>query len=117
LRPYCGRHLHGDTAAVSPKVDSMYSDRDTKILSSIKKQEARLGSNEILADLDTGLLLYIIYIQGVPFKSGPLARRNQERILFRLVFGILNAHSYRRCSKLYPFESIHFCERVIKFLS
>jgi len=38
-------------------------------------------------------------IQYVPFKTDPLAQRNQKRILFLLVFGRLNAHSCRRCVK------------------
>jgi hypothetical protein len=33
------------------------------------------------------------HVQGVPFKIGLFARRNQERILFDLVFGSLNGAS------------------------
>jgi hypothetical protein len=52
--------------------------------------------------------------QNVRLKTGPLARRNQESILFRLVFGRINERSYRRCWKLDPCGSIHICARVIK---
>jgi hypothetical protein len=55
--------------------------------------------------------------QSVPLKTVQLALRNQERILFRLVFVDLSAHSYRRCWKWDPYESIHFCTRVIKIPS
>jgi hypothetical protein len=37
---------------------------------------------------------YLKLIQRVPRKTGPAARRNQERILFLLVSGTLNAHSF-----------------------
>jgi peptidoglycan/LPS O-acetylase OafA/YrhL len=53
----------------------------------------------------------------VPLSIGLLAWREQERILFRLVFGTLNAHSYRRRWKWDPCESIHSCARVIKIIS
>ena len=45
-------------------------------------------------------------IQTVPHKTGPVGRRLQERILFlfRLVFGLLNGHSYWRCWKWEPCE-------------
>jgi hypothetical protein len=37
---------------------------------------------------------YSQLIQRVPRKTGPVARRNKERILFLLVSGKLNAHSF-----------------------
>jgi hypothetical protein len=57
------------------------------------------------------LHLFISIIQGVPLKTGTLARRNQERILPRLVFGRLNGHfswKWDRC------VSIHLCARYQK---
>jgi hypothetical protein len=59
-------------------------------------------------------LILIYVIQSVSLKIGPLAWGNQEIALFRLVFGRPNAHSYKRCWKWDPCESIHFCVRVIK---
>jgi len=52
-------------------------------------------------------------VQSVPLKSDLLAWLIQERILFWLVFGRLNAHFYRRCWKWDPCESLHFCAHVI----
>ena len=40
-----------------PKLGSVYSDQNTKLVSPIKGQEAKLESDDILADLDAGLLL------------------------------------------------------------
>jgi hypothetical protein len=57
---------------------------------------------------------YSAYIQRLLHKTSSFARRNQERILLRLVFGRLNAHSYRRCWKGDRCEPIHFCAHVIK---
>lgn len=54
------------------------------------------------------------HIQSVPHKTGSLSRQNHERILFRLVFGQLNAHCCRRWWKWDPCESINFCVPVIK---
>jgi hypothetical protein len=44
------------------------------------------------ADLFRYSFQYNINIQSVTLKTGPLAWRDQERVLFRLVFGRLNAH-------------------------
>lgn len=51
----------------------------------------------------------IVLLQVVPLKTGLLVWRKQERILFHLVSDSLNAHSFRRCWKWDPCESIHFC--------
>ena len=37
---------------------------------------------------------YLKLIQRVPHKTGPVARRNQERVLFLLVSGKLNTHPF-----------------------
>jgi hypothetical protein len=57
----------------------------------------------------------LLYLTRCSSKNKSACRRNQERILFRLVFGTLNAHSYTRCSNSQPCESVHFCARVIVF--
>lgn len=51
------------------------------------------------------------YIQNVALNTGPLERRQQTRILFRLVFGSINVHS-KRCWKYDSCGWTDFCVRV-----
>jgi hypothetical protein len=48
--------------------------------------------------------IYATFIQDIPFKTGLAVERNQTMVLSLLVFGRLDAHSYRMCWKL------DFCE-------
>ena len=52
------------------------------------------------------------YIQNVALNTGPLGRRQQTRILLRLVFGSINVH-LKRCWKWNFCESIDFCAPVV----
>ena len=49
-------------------------------------------SGNCLDLLHVVLLAAYVNIQGVPLKTGALARRNRESVLFRLGFGRLNVY-------------------------